>query len=107
MGVLDLADATFAGAGEGVGLVARKISLSNRFSGRPPQLSATNWWVWRPAEIMQAARDQFLAGAGLAFDQHVGRGVGDIGNQFAQVLHRWRAADDATFQRVALGQLPT
>jgi hypothetical protein len=56
--VFDLADAPFAGAGEGVGLVA-EISLSNRFSGRPPQFSATNGWV-AAAEIVQAARDQFL-----------------------------------------------
>ncbi len=57
-------------------------------------------------EIVQAAGDQFLTGAGLAFDQHVGRSVGDVGNQFAQVLHRRRAANDPPFKGVALGQLP-
>ncbi|MNQ84837.1 hypothetical protein D3C85_999770 [compost metagenome] len=58
-------------------------------------------------EIMQAACNQFLAGAGLAFDQHVGRGIGNVGDQFPQVLHGRRATDDPPFEGVALGQLPT
>ncbi len=58
-----------------------------------------------PAEVMQAARDQFLAGAGFALDQYVGRGIGDVGDQFAQFLHRRRTADDPLLECLAPGQL--
>lgn len=58
-----------------------------------------------PAEVVQAAGDQLFAGAGLAFDQHVGRGVGNVGDQFAQVLHGRRAANDPALQAALFDQL--
>ncbi|MCY1222239.1 hypothetical protein D9M69_520390 [compost metagenome] len=56
------------------------------------------------AGLVQAARHQFLAGAGLAVDQHVGVGAGEVGDQPAQALDRGRMADQAGFEFFASGQ---
>ena len=45
------------------------------------------------AVVVQAARDELLAGAGLAVDQHVGRGFGQGHHGAAHLLHLRRAAD--------------
>ncbi len=50
---------------------------------------------------MQAARHQFLAGAGLAVDHHRHVGGRDIGHQRAHLPDRGRAADDARARRRA------
>ncbi|MNN09577.1 hypothetical protein D3C81_1224620 [compost metagenome] len=46
---------------------------------------------------MQCAGDQFLAGTGLALDQHIGVGGRDLADLAVQLLHRWAGADDADF----------
>ncbi len=69
-------------------------SLSSRFSGSAAQFCATNilscrcdwWWI--------AARDQLLAGAGLALDAHRRAGVDHALELREQRLHRRRVADD-------------
>ncbi|MNE88598.1 hypothetical protein D3C80_1859220 [compost metagenome] len=85
-GVLDLADAPLAGAGEGVCLMAEDLALEQAFR-QAAAVEGDERVVLAPAEVVQAARHQLLAGAGLALDQHVGRGVGDVGDQLAQPLH--------------------
>ncbi|MNL56076.1 hypothetical protein D3C87_1795400 [compost metagenome] len=69
--MFDLADPPFAGAGEGVGLVAENFAFEQILRQaaavqRHELLGVTT------AEVMQAAGDQFLASAGFALDQHVG-----------------------------------
>ncbi len=104
MRVFDLADAPLARAGKGVGFMAEDFRLEQAFR-QPATVERHELAVLAPTEIVQAARDQFLARAGFTFDQYVGRGVGDVGNQRTQVLHGRGAADDPAFQRIAFGQL--
>ncbi len=106
VGVLDLADAPLAGAGEGVGLVAEDFTVDQAFR-QAAAVQRDEGLGLAPAVVVQAAGDQFLAGAGLAFDEHVGRGVGDVGDQLAQRLHRRRTADQPGLQGLAPGQLAT
>ncbi|MNH29188.1 hypothetical protein D3C79_894030 [compost metagenome] len=102
--MFDLADAAFAGTGEGVGLVAENLAFEQVFR-QAATVQRHERLALAAAEVVQAAGDQFLAGTGFAFDQHVGRGIGDVGDQFAQVLHGRRAANDAPLQAALFGQL--
>ncbi|MNV35435.1 hypothetical protein D3C71_1268830 [compost metagenome] len=104
--MFDLADPPFARAGKGVGLVAENFAFEQVFR-QAAAVQCDELFGVAPTEVMQATSDQFFASAGFALDQHVGRGVGDVGDQFAQILHGWRTADDPPFEGVALGQLPT
>jgi hypothetical protein len=63
-----------------------KSSLSASDSGNEPQLSGTKWFRRRSLLVVQAARHQFLAGAGLAVDQHVDRGLGQGHHRASQLL---------------------
>jgi hypothetical protein len=54
---------------------------------------------------VQAAGDQFLAGAGFAVDQHVGGAVGQGADQAADAGHAGRVADQPGFELVALVEL--
>ena len=47
---------------------------------------------------MQVARDHFLAGAGLAEDQHAGVGIGHLLHHLAHVLDGAAGADQAAEQ---------
>ena len=58
-------------AGEGAALVAEELGLEQA-SGSAAQFTSTNGPVARGARRWMRARDQFLAGAGLAHDQHGG-----------------------------------
>ena len=71
VGVLDLADPAFAGAGEGVGLVAENLAFEQVFR-QAAAVEGDELLAFAPAEVVQAARDQFLASAGFALDQHIG-----------------------------------
>ncbi|MNZ48147.1 hypothetical protein D3C78_658850 [compost metagenome] len=104
IGVLDLADTAFACAGESIGLVAKDFALEQVFR-QTAAIERHKRLVLAPAEIVQATGDQLFAGTGLAFDQHVGRGVGNVGDQLTQLLHGARAADDAAFQAALFCQL--
>ena len=55
---------------------------------------------------MEAAGDQFLAGAGLAQDQHVGGGVRDLEDDPADLLDRGGLAEHHRLDALAVGQLP-
>ncbi len=71
IGVFDLADAAFAGTGEGVGFVAEYLALKQVFR-QAATVQRHERVALASAEVVQAPCDQLFAGAGLAFDQHVG-----------------------------------
>ena len=81
-GVFEPSDPLPAGAGESAGLVAEDLALEHglRHGAAVERDEAV---VAAAGELVQAAGDQFLAGAGLAADQHVGRGVGHLKDQRA------------------------
>jgi len=57
------------------------------------------------AGLVQAARHQLFAGAGLALDEHIGRAAGQAGQPLAQALHAGRLAQQLALDGVALRQL--
>ena len=57
------------------------------------------------AIIVQAARHEFLARAGFAKEQHVGRSVGQVADLLAQGLHRRGGADQHRFDTRTLFEL--
>ena len=101
LGEFDLADATLLGAGEGAGLVAEQLAVEQRL-GHATAVEGNVIVLAGVAEVMQAAGDHFLAGTGLAHDQHIDGGAGDIENQLADPRHLRRAADQARFEIVAV-----
>jgi hypothetical protein len=56
--------------------------------------SAMNGRAGARAVAMQGARDQFLAGAGLAVDEHRDVGAREPTDGAEHLLHRRRLADD-------------
>ena len=46
------------------------------------------------AEAVQGSGDDFLAGAGFTFDEHVDVGVRDMAQGLLDALHGWRGADE-------------
>ena len=104
VGVLDLADPAFAGAGEGVGLVAENLAFEQVFR-QAAAVEGDELLTFAPAKVVQAARDQLLASAGFALDQHIGGGVGDVGDQLAQRLHGWRTAQQTLGQVLSAAEL--
>ena len=56
VGVLDLADPAFAGAGEGVGLVAENLAFEQVFR-QAAAVEGDELLAFTPAEVVQAARD--------------------------------------------------
>ncbi len=69
-------------------------SLSSSVSGRAAQLTVTNGLRGAPAVVMDGARDQFLARAALAAQQHRRVALGDVRDQVVYRLHRAGVADD-------------
>ena len=57
------------------------------------------------AIIVQAARHEFLARAGFAKEQHVGRSVGQVADLLAQGLHDRGSADQYRFDTRTLFEL--
>ncbi len=102
----DLADPPLVGTGEGVRLVAEYLAVEQVLR-QAAAVQRDEGMLVAPAIVVEATRHQLLAGAGLAEDQHVGRGVADVGDQLAQRLDRRRAADDPLRQVLAAGQLAT
>lgn len=96
--MLDLADAPLARAGEGAGLMAEHLALEDLLGHRAAVQRDERLVVARRQRV-QAARDQFLAGAGLAVDEHRRVGGGHVIDQRAHRGHRLGAADDARARR--------
>ena len=83
--------------GEGALLVAEQFAFQQLCRDRP----AVDWHEWRVATlgvVMQITRNHFLAGAGLAEDQHAGVGVGHLLHHLPDVLDRPAGADEAAEQ---------
>ena len=58
-----------------------------------PQSTGTNGWLARVAVAVNHPRDQFLAGAGFAFDQHGGVGGRGPRDRLIDLDHARRTAD--------------
>jgi len=103
-GMLDAADALALGAGEGAALMAEQLALEDGFRDRRAVQRHK-----RPAdaraEVMQAARDLFLAAAGLATDQHVDVGPGQLQHLASQVIHGAGHAQQLRFDTSLAGEL--
>ena len=102
-GVLDLADAALAGPGVGAGLVAEDLALEQGF-GQAAAVDGDEIALASRAGLVQAARHQFLAAAGLALDQDVGGAVAQVRHQLAHPRHRRRATDQLGLEPVAAVQ---
>ena len=99
MGLLEAADMAPVRAGEGAGLVAEQFAFQ--------QLRRDCRGVQRHERLVRArrfavqrARDQFLAGAGLAGDQHVERRLRHAADAAEQGLHRRGFADQQRIGRI-------
>ena len=82
-----------------------KISLSSSVSGIAAQLIATNGCGRARAQLVDRLRDQLLAGAGLAEDQHRGRRRRGLLEHLIERAHRRAVADDPA-EAAAIVQLP-
>ena len=71
-------------------------SLSSSVSGSAAQLTTTKGPSLRGRELVEHARDQLLAGAALAADEHGGVGGGGLAHLREQPLHRLAVADHAS-----------
>ena len=91
------------GAGERAAHVAEELGLEQRLGNRAAVQRDEPVHAPR-AVVMNRARDDFLAGAGLAGDQDRAVGRRDGLEQLEQPLHRPALADDA-FEAVALFEL--
>ena len=74
------------------GFVAEELALGQRL-GQAAAIERHEVLAAALAVVVQAARDQLLAGAGLAVDEHVGRGLRQRQHRAAHLLHLRRAAD--------------
>jgi hypothetical protein len=101
VGMLDLADLALGRARERAGLVAEHFALEDVFRDRPA-IQGDEVVRTAAAELVQAARHHFLAGARFAVDQHVGGFVGQVEDQAAQVAHRGRIAQQHRLDAVAV-----
>ena len=82
-----------------------KISLSSSVSGIAAQLSATNGCDDARAQLVDGLRDQLLAGARLAEDQHRGRRRRRLLQHLIERAHRRAVADDPA-EAAAIVELP-
>ncbi|MNQ85387.1 hypothetical protein D3C85_1005480 [compost metagenome] len=88
------AGAASGSAGEGAFLVAEKFGLDQGFRDRCA-VDRDQRRLGAAGKVVQGARDQFLAGAGLALDQHGGVGRGDLADLAVELEHRRAGTDDA------------
>ena len=91
--MLDAADAPLLGAGEGARLMAEQLALDHAF-GQRAAVDRHQFVLASAAQTMQCAGDHFLAGAGLAFHQHVHVGVGDMPQRLLDPQHGRGIADE-------------
>ncbi len=104
VGMFDAADALALGAGEGAAFMAEQLALEDGFRNR--RAVQRHEGMPRPrAEIVQAARDLFLAGAGVAADQHIDVGAGQFQHLPAQVLHGAGNPQQHRFDAALAGEL--
>ena len=73
-------------AGEGSGLVAKKL-VGEQFPLEHAAVDRNKWRFAPSAQVVDALGQQFLAGAGLAGNEHAGVGRGDLGGEVVDGLH--------------------
>ncbi len=91
---LEAADAVAHRAGEGAAHMAEEFALE-QFARDRRAIDADQRPVAAAGGFVDGARDQFLAGAGLAGDHHRGRGRRDQLDLPQRLLDRLALADDA------------
>ena len=97
VGVLDAPDALALRAGEGTALVAEQLALEDALRNRRA-VEGDELAPGARAEVVQAARHQFLAAAGLAADQHVDRRAGQLQHLLTQLHHGRRSPQQQAVQ---------
>ena len=93
VGQLQLAELVAVGAGEAALDVAEELGFEQRF-GQAGAVDGHEGPLGAGAPVVHGLRDQLLAGAALAGDQHLGVGSRhalDLGLQFG---HRWTSSDE-------------
>ena len=103
VGQLELALLGGLGVGEGARLVAEQLRL-DQLLGQRAAVHLHVGLVGARRVVVQRVRDQLLAGARLAANQHRGRGAGHLRHLLVEGLHRPAGADDVA-EVVALLQL--
>jgi hypothetical protein len=105
-GVFDLADGLLGGAGERALLVAEQFGFQQGV-GDGGAVDGDEALVGARRQFVDAARQHFLAGAGLAQQQHGGVGRGDFFHGAADLQHGFAAGQQALQRGMALacGQL--
>ena len=100
IGQLEAADAPLGRAGEGAALVAENFALHQRFGDRRT-IDGDEGPVGARRKPVNRARQNFLARAGFAGDQHGGRRRRDLLDQAHDVLHRlWTAPTSSPSSRL-------
>jgi hypothetical protein len=83
----------FHRAGERAFFVAEQFALQQRFGDRGA-VDADVMFISAAAQAVQCARDQFLAGAAFAEDEHARVGRGHGADELAQFAHLGGLTDD-------------
>ena len=98
VGLLEAADAARVRAGERAAFVAEEFALQQRL-GDGGAVDGDERLLRAVAVLVDGARDQFLAGAGFAADEHGDRLGGDAANLLVDRLHGAAVADDSVARR--------
>jgi hypothetical protein len=101
IGLPQLAGAVAVGAGEGATQVAEELALDQRLRDGGA-VDRHEWRAGARRESVEAPRHQFLAGAGLAQDQHAHRRRRDALDGVGQLVHGGRLAE----QQPVSGEAP-
>jgi hypothetical protein len=103
LGHLEAAFLPGVGAGERALLVAEQLRLDERIGQR--RAAHFHEWLLRPQRVVvNGVRDEFLAGARLAANQHGGVGLRDLGHLLVHLPRRTAGPNDVR-EVVALAQL--
>ena len=81
------------GTGERAALVTEQLALEERL-GERGAVQLDEWTLRAGRSLVQRVRDQLLAGATLAGDQHGRSARRDLIDDLEDALHRWRDAHD-------------
>ena len=92
VGLFETADVALLRAGERAGFVAEQFAFE-QFGGNRGGVERDERLARARRFAMQRARDQFLAGAGFAGDQHRQRRLREAADRAEQRAHRGRVAD--------------
>ena len=92
-GFLEPAELALAGAGEGAALVPEELALG-QLAGQGAAIDGHEGAVGDGAQLVQGARQQLLAGAAFAGDQHGQPGARDAAGLFEDAQQGRRLADD-------------